>query len=43
MYFLVAFNISSSNATLPVTMVCVTNKLKVKEKICNFYCLWQLR
>lgn len=34
--FLVAFSTSSSNATLPVTMDCVTNKLKVKEEISSF-------
>lgn len=34
--FLVAFSTSSSNATLPVTMDCVTNKLKVKEEVSSF-------
>lgn len=34
--FLVAFSTSSSNATLPVTMDCVTNKLNVREEISSF-------
>lgn len=34
--FLVAFSTSSSNATLPVTMDCVTNKLNVREEIGSF-------
>lgn len=34
--FLVAFSTSSSNATLPVTMDCVTNRMKVREEISSF-------
>ncbi len=34
--FLVAFSTSSSNATLPVTMDCVTNRLKVREEVSSF-------
>lgn len=35
---LVAFSTSSSNATLPVTMACVTQYLRVPKRIASFVC-----
>jgi Na+/H+-dicarboxylate symporter len=35
---LLAFSTSSSNATLPVTMDCVQNRLGVSERITSFVC-----